>query len=435
MGDEQDSLRYLSLDGTCDVGRRIVWSPSGKDKDDGEGGLQHDEGDRLLHQARIEWDTNAVERCFGWPPELVQASYAWWSRRIHPDDCLRVESSLKRALFESDTARYWSETYRFRVYDGSSSASADAPEDALYAAASSSRQPAKAAASMISSGTPSTVETDSREAATSLHGVSSTPSSPPASLSRSPTPRQFSQLAPVAVLPASSASIASTSAKARSAEDSQYITVLDQLYISRQQRTQSSTLTSLPASSSSASASASPSNSERPHDRHKPEHRRNLHSHSHLPTGAVGALFALEQRIKTAEALHNPRSQLMRSISNISASSNASSSAATTSSSSNAAPASSTGSFVSVPSSAGAMQRAQQRAALSPQQLQRSNSHHESIGWNSAVSPTSPVSSPSTSQKAFSFLDVEGVRTILENTQSGLTMCVFYLVPVRFTHG
>jgi hypothetical protein len=211
-------------------------------------------------------------------------------------------------------------------------------------------------------------------------------------------------------------------------DNSQYVTVLDQLYIARA------------PSSRLAAALPSTSNSSRPHDRHRDgpltavdeEHQQIGCS---APISANGTMFALEQRAKTSEALHTPRSKLMRSISNLSASSNASSSNA-----SNGAPPSSSGSYVSVPSSAGAMQRFTQQQQqqqqhhplphpLSPNQpqFQRNDSQSSAAGWNQIYSPTSPVSSPNTSSRAFSFLDVEGVRTILENTQSGLTMCVLSL--------
>lgn len=438
MSDEQDSLPALSPDGTCDVGRRIVFFSQDA------AAAAPASHDAMYERASVSWDRSAFERCFGRPAELVDSSSRWWSDHVHPDDRLRVVSSLKRALFDgSRTARYWSESYRFKVYDGDARTAVDAAvRPAPRPAASSSNANA---APMISSGSSPTADLTPTEASTSAQAMPADPSLSPLSASRSPTPRQSSLLAPTAA-PASSALEAATdgvshlperdtkntASTSTSIDDSQYVTVLDQLYISRQPR--KPPFSELPTAE--ASSSSPPTNSSSPHDRQQD-------SDAGLPTLAVGTMFALEQRIKTAEALQTPRSKLMRSISNLTASSNASSSNA-----SNTAPSSSAGSFVSVPSSAGAMQRSshqqqqqQQHLQQSHQQNQQSPSsyqlhplslyhspphHHDTANsaaaWNQAYSPTSPVSSPSASNRAFSFLDVEGVRTILENTQSGLTM-------------
>lgn len=455
MSDEHDSLRYLSLDGTCDVGRSIVWKATSADV--GEIGSSNN----TLDAASISWDKSTVHRCLGYPPELIESSFAWWSEKIHPDDRLRVVASLERALFQSETARYWSETYRFKLYDGQPRLSTMTAAPAAVAAAN-----AALPSMMISSGTPPAEEEDSRTPTSPSQDPSGYPILSTASFSRSPTPRQLPQLSTVAASSAvptftPSASSAekqndergnnnSTAARrslgrqvSDNPDDSMYITVLDQLYISRDTN---ATQASTPTASSSALAAAT-SNSSCPPDRNNSQQvkREDLagqqqqqdstddeprRRQQHVPMSAIGSIFALEQRIKTSEALHNPRSKLMRSISNLSASSNASSSAT---SSSNAAPPSSTGSFVSVPSSAGAMQRQQQQQQLlALHQQHHSESNQSTVSTPSsghpypwaaaATSPTSPVSSPSTSLKAFSFLDVEGVRTILENTQSGLTM-------------
>ncbi|KAK9894926.1 hypothetical protein P389DRAFT_86410 [Cystobasidium minutum MCA 4210] len=500
MSDEQVSLRYLSLDGTCDVGRSVRWSE------------EEEEGTATLDTGIISWDKTAVHRCLGYPPELIQSSFEWWSEKIHPDDRLRVIASLERALFQSQTARYWSETYRLRLYDSSDVQDGDAVASSTAAAHPASSSSTAIPSMMISSGTPPVEEEVEAE-------ESKTPTSPSTSdasrypllsasstTSRSSTPRQQQHLHQLPQLatsssssPASSeftrdergnninnaASARSQTATHRHTDDSKYVTVLDQLYISR---AASSSSSSRPAAATSQ-RHMSKVNSSQPHDRMgdteaesntsdnlnkeneaeksaddaqdgvdgqeasaeatttTPTPSSSQQQHRHRPTSAIGSIFALEQRIKTSEALHDPRSRLMRSISNLSASSNASSSAAT--SSSNNAPPSSSDSFVSVPSSAGAMQRQQQQQQqqlfnlYNPNQYQQhqqpqSESIQQVVSTPSAsssshpppwvaahatnTSPVSPVSSPGTTHKAFSFLDVEGVRTILENTQSGLTM-------------
>lgn len=440
MRDEQDTLQYLSLDGTCDVGRSIVWAAARQNEQEEvaarAGPSIQVTQEQLLNEATVSWDRTAAQRCLGYPPELIESSFAWWRERIHSDDRPRVTASLKRALFESETARYWSESYRFRVYDGP-------PSSASASASSSGEQAAKAAApltSMRSSAAGDDREDSSSTAPTLSSDASHTPADGSPFTSRSPTPRQ--QLPPLSTSPAPSSDERGNNTNLRQSsqrhgttppDEHKYITVLDQLYISRNTDQQ-------PASSASGRLTdTSATNSSCTPDRHQ-EDGQDLESSlegssnrlRHLPTSAIGSIFALEQRIKTSEAIHDPRSKLMRSISNLSASSNASSSA-TNSTGSNGAPASSSGSFVSVPSSAGAMQRQQffalQRTPsfhLQQQQqqqfLQQQSDIHPLSFSNPAQSPTSPVSSPSTAHKAFSFLDVEGVRTILENTQSGLTM-------------
>lgn len=421
MGYEHHSLRFLSPDATCNVGRRIHFAasppplqqseqqPAGQQQDALEYNDDQDDDENTLQHSSITWDNAALERCFGWPAELVESSFAWWSERLHPDDRLRTVASLKRALFKTTTTRYWTESYRFRVYDGSPDAASSS------SSSSSTAPPAGAAADAASRGEPTATE------AAELYSYT-----PSLASSRSPTPRQYSSFAST-IPPASeqvfpsAERIDSKKPRADSTDDSQFVTVLDQLYIARA------------PSSKLAASLPSTSNSSRPHDRHRngptAENDQQQLGQS-APTTATGTMFAIEQRVKTSEALHTPRSKLMRSISNLSASSNASSSNA-----SNGAPASSSGSYVSVPSSAGAMQRSSQQQhpnpnhpllPLSPRQPQinRNDSQTSAAGWNQIYSPTSPVSSPSTSSRAFSFLDVEGVRTILENTQSGLTMCV-----------
>jgi PAS domain S-box-containing protein len=53
---------------------------------------------------------------FGYDPEQIETTNAWWAALIHPEDAPRVLGSLGRAL--EGTASAWSEEYRFRRSDG-----------------------------------------------------------------------------------------------------------------------------------------------------------------------------------------------------------------------------------------------------------------------------------------------------------------------------
>ena len=77
------------------------------------------------HDAVWDWDlvTDGVERnesfleIFGYTPDQVEATRAWWQDRIHPDDRERVVSGI-RALIDGG-GHAWSAEYRFLRGDGS----------------------------------------------------------------------------------------------------------------------------------------------------------------------------------------------------------------------------------------------------------------------------------------------------------------------------
>lgn len=69
-----------------------------------------------LLKGEIVWN-EAVTVLFHYPENLIDGSLAWWEDRIHPDDRLRVTTSLQRALDDAGCSA-WSEEYRFRRADG-----------------------------------------------------------------------------------------------------------------------------------------------------------------------------------------------------------------------------------------------------------------------------------------------------------------------------
>jgi PAS domain S-box-containing protein len=79
---------------------------------------------RATNDAIWDWDlaTNhvrwneAVSTLFGYPPEAVGSSSAWWKDRIHPEDRARVVGSIHAVT--DGTAAHWSAEYRFRCRDG-----------------------------------------------------------------------------------------------------------------------------------------------------------------------------------------------------------------------------------------------------------------------------------------------------------------------------
>lgn len=64
----------------------------------------------------IDWSANSSGIFGSSADPLGQTTIGWWEERIHPDDRLRVERSLKAAIKSGE--RRWSETYRFRRDDG-----------------------------------------------------------------------------------------------------------------------------------------------------------------------------------------------------------------------------------------------------------------------------------------------------------------------------
>jgi len=58
---------------------------------------------------------DTITEAFGYDPQQVEMTTAWWMERIHPDDVARVSASLRNALDGDGTA--WSVEYRFRRSD------------------------------------------------------------------------------------------------------------------------------------------------------------------------------------------------------------------------------------------------------------------------------------------------------------------------------
>lgn len=65
---------------------------------------------------RIHWD-DGLTTIYGYPPEAIEPTTAWWYDHIHPEDRERVRLSVFSALEGPDA--YWTDEYRFRRADGS----------------------------------------------------------------------------------------------------------------------------------------------------------------------------------------------------------------------------------------------------------------------------------------------------------------------------
>nr|MDQ2667612.1 PAS domain-containing protein [Gemmatimonadota bacterium] len=80
---------------------------------------------RAAHDVVYDWNIVADEHfwsealltAFGYRADDVQATFAWWTERIHPDDAIRVTESLAAAM--RGAGESWQEEYRFRRHDGS----------------------------------------------------------------------------------------------------------------------------------------------------------------------------------------------------------------------------------------------------------------------------------------------------------------------------
>jgi PAS domain S-box-containing protein len=65
---------------------------------------------------RVSW-SGSFASMFGYAPDDMVGSVAWWKERVHPDDLDRVERTFEQAL--SSGAFACSNEYRFRRKDGS----------------------------------------------------------------------------------------------------------------------------------------------------------------------------------------------------------------------------------------------------------------------------------------------------------------------------
>jgi PAS domain S-box-containing protein len=64
----------------------------------------------------LDWN-EALQTAYGYDPDTVRVTAAWWLGHIHPDDRERVDASARAAI--AGTGSDWSEEYRFRRADGS----------------------------------------------------------------------------------------------------------------------------------------------------------------------------------------------------------------------------------------------------------------------------------------------------------------------------
>lgn len=260
--DESHSLASVSEDGTSSLVESSTGSSSQQD--------EHYANASVLQGLRIAYDGTALERSFGYPAHLVGTSLQWWENRIHSDDKPRVLLSLKRAL-EADNVRYWAESYRFRIYRPPPFASATRPPGARHRPPSSAVLPtSQPSSSTGSSGSGNGANQGLSSRPSQLNRTVSTVSS---SSNNSSTPSNNSGTPTEVGDYYSSGSSSNSSTRRQHGQDhpEDYVTVLDQLYITR-----------IPGS------------------------RR--------PSHALGVMCSAEQRVKIAEALRSPRSALLRSI-------------------------------------------------------------------------------------------------------------------------
>jgi PAS domain S-box-containing protein len=62
------------------------------------------------------WWNEGITTLFGYSPEEVGTTAAWWHDQIHPDDRSRVVSGIQAIITQN--GRAWSDDYRFRCADG-----------------------------------------------------------------------------------------------------------------------------------------------------------------------------------------------------------------------------------------------------------------------------------------------------------------------------
>ncbi|RVU17219.1 sensor histidine kinase [Methylobacterium oryzihabitans] len=69
-----------------------------------------------LAGGHVAWN-EALGTAYGYRPDAVAPTAAWWIAQIHPGDRTRVEASLREAI--EGGGEFWSDEYRFRRADGS----------------------------------------------------------------------------------------------------------------------------------------------------------------------------------------------------------------------------------------------------------------------------------------------------------------------------
>ena len=68
-----------------------------------------------LRTGEVLW-SDAVGRAFGHELGSIEPTFAWWSARLHPEDSLRVEASMRAAIDGGQSS--WSDEHRFQRSDG-----------------------------------------------------------------------------------------------------------------------------------------------------------------------------------------------------------------------------------------------------------------------------------------------------------------------------
>lgn len=79
---------------------------------------------RATNDAIWDWDlvtgtvlrTGGLTTAYGWAPDAIEPTDAWWRARLHPEDRTGVEAGLHAAITGSGDA--WSQEYRFLRADG-----------------------------------------------------------------------------------------------------------------------------------------------------------------------------------------------------------------------------------------------------------------------------------------------------------------------------
>ncbi|KAB1074269.1 PAS domain-containing protein [Methylobacterium planeticum] len=80
---------------------------------------------RATNDAIWDWDLStgtmvwneALQAAYGWRPEQVEPTGAWWIARVHPDDRAQVDDDIRRVV--EGRASEWRHEYRFARADGS----------------------------------------------------------------------------------------------------------------------------------------------------------------------------------------------------------------------------------------------------------------------------------------------------------------------------
>lgn len=348
---DPDSFRFLSLDYTSDVLWRARWpdsagnitpgssvayghaggsSSGGSDAGVSEIGTSEMsfESSNVLQDVQLVYDLSALQRCLGYPPELVDNSLRWWEDRIHSDDRPRVILSLKRAL-ESRTARYWSESYRFRVYKPGMHISSASSVGSSGSAASGSSRSANTTATLVHAFSPPGTQYPSP----SMTGTNLPPQSPvrpPSTLGSLPQGTGAQQQPSLHRQDTSSSSTSSsaTTITGGGGVSETYSPTPSSIPPSRlayrqQQQQRQQTHNHIYNYGMAAGGYGTVPNFRQTSEEDLPENYMTILDQMYIvtrspltnrPLEAIGCRFSPEQRIKISEALNAPRTQLLRSL-------------------------------------------------------------------------------------------------------------------------